>query len=62
MLIGAPLSTAGGLVALAITRTPLDLSSMTGLILLVGLVVKNGILLLEHLQHELAPGTPLESR
>jgi multidrug efflux pump subunit AcrB len=60
VLVGAPLSTAGGLLALAITRTPLDLSSMTGLVLLVGLVVKNGILLLEHVQHDLATGAPLD--
>ena len=60
VVIGAPLSTAGGLVALAITRTPLDLSSMTGLILLVGLVVKNGILMLERVHEELAAGTPLD--
>ncbi|HEV7555811.1 MAG TPA: efflux RND transporter permease subunit, partial [Kofleriaceae bacterium] len=60
VLVGAPLSTAGGLVALAITHTALDVSSMTGLILLVGLVVKNGILLLEHLQHDLAAGVPFE--
>jgi multidrug efflux pump subunit AcrB len=33
---------------------------MTGLILLVGLVVKNGILLLERAQHELAAGRGLE--
>ena len=60
VVVGAPLSTAGGLVALAITRTPLDLSSMTGLILLVGLVVKNGILMLERVHEELAAGTPLD--
>jgi multidrug efflux pump subunit AcrB len=61
VLIGAPLSTAGGLVALAVTRTPLDIASMTGLVLLVGLVVKNGILLLEQVQHEQAAGATLEA-
>lgn len=60
VVLGAPLSTAGGLVALAITRTPLNLSSMTGLILLVGLVVKNGILMLERVRDELAAGVPLD--
>ncbi len=59
VLLSAPLSTVGGLLALAITGTPLDVSSITGLILLVGLVVKNGILLLEHAQRALAEGTPL---
>jgi len=41
VLIGAPLSTVGGLLVLAATGIPLDVSSITGLILLVGLVVKN---------------------
>jgi CzcA family heavy metal efflux pump len=60
VLVGAPLSTVGGLLVLALTGIPLDVSSMTGLILLVGLVVKNGILLLENAQHHLASGQPLE--
>jgi multidrug efflux pump subunit AcrB len=59
VLIGAPLSTVGGLAVLAITGIPLDVSSMTGVILLVGLVVKNGILLLENAQHHLADGMDL---
>ena len=61
VLVGAPLSTVGGLVILAITRLPLDVSSMTGLILLVGLVVKNGILLLENAQHHVAEGLTIEA-
>lgn len=61
VLVVAPLSAAGGLIALAITGTPLDLSSLTGLVLLVGLVVKNGILLLEQVQTELAAGAALEA-
>jgi multidrug efflux pump subunit AcrB len=60
VLVGAPLSTVGGLSVLAITGLPLDVSSLTGLILLVGLVVKNGILLLENMQHGVAAGEPLE--
>jgi multidrug efflux pump subunit AcrB len=56
VLAGAPLSTVGGLLVLALTGLPLDVSSMTGLILLIGLVVKNGILLLEHAQKEMAAG------
>jgi multidrug efflux pump subunit AcrB len=61
VLVGAPLSTVGGLLVLAVTGIPLDVSSLTGLILLVGLVVKNGILLLEHAQRELRGGGDLES-
>src|SRR5213078_3218413 len=61
VIVGAPLSTVGGLAVLAITGLPLDVSSMTGLILLVGLVVKNGILLLENAQRHLAEGEDLEA-
>jgi multidrug efflux pump subunit AcrB len=61
VLIGAPLSTVGGLLVLAATGIPLDVSSMTGLILLVGLVVKNGILLLENAQHQLTEGHDLQA-
>src|SRR5205814_3029147 len=60
VLVGAPLSTVGGLLVLAVTGIPLDVSSLTGLILLVGLVVKNGILLLEHAQREVAGGLAIE--
>ncbi len=61
VLISAPLSTVGGLVVLALTGTPLNISSLTGLILLVGLVVKNGILLLEYAERQVAEGQPLEA-
>ena len=61
VLISAPLSTVGGVFVLAITGTPLDISSLTGLILLVGLVVKNGILLLEYAQRRVAEGERLEA-
>ena len=61
VLISAPLSTVGGVFVLAVTGTPLDISSLTGLILLVGLVVKNGILLLEYAQRRVAEGELLET-
>jgi CzcA family heavy metal efflux pump len=60
VLVGAPLSTVGGLLILMITGLSLDISSMTGLILLVGLVVKNGILLLEHAQRGRHAGLTIE--
>jgi multidrug efflux pump subunit AcrB len=46
-----PLSLVSGLVALWITGTPLNVSSYMGAILLVGLDMKNGILLVEYIQH-----------
>jgi len=46
---------------LLLTGTPLNVSSFMGLILLVGLVVKNGIILLDFTRHRmLADGLPLE--
>jgi multidrug efflux pump subunit AcrB len=50
-----PISIVSGLLALWLTNTPLNVSSGMGLILLVGLDMKNGILLVEYiqqLQHE----------
>ncbi len=61
ILVGAPLSTVGGLLVLAVTGTPLNVSSLTGLILLVGLVVKNGILLLEYARRLIEQGESVEN-
>ncbi len=47
ILVAAPLSLGGALLLLWITGTDLNISSAMGLILLVGLVVKNGIMLLD---------------
>src|SRR4051812_37464703 len=41
---------------LLITGTPLNVSSFMGLILLVGLVVKNGIILLDFTRHRMTEG------
>jgi multidrug efflux pump subunit AcrB len=48
VLAPAPVALAAGALTLFVTRTPLNVSSLMGGILLVGLVVKNGILLLDH--------------
>src|SRR5437667_7433569 len=45
-----PLSLVSGLFALWITGTPLNVSSYMGAILLIGLDMKNGILLVEYIQ------------
>lgn len=47
ILLAAPLSLGGGLLLLILTGTDLNVSSAMGFILLVGLVVKNGIMLLD---------------
>lgn len=47
VLLAAPVSFLGGLILLYVTGTPLNVSSSMGCILLVGLIVKNGIILLD---------------
>ena len=52
ILGAAPLSLAGALLALLATGTELNVSSAMGLVLLIGLVVKNGIVLLDYADRE----------
>jgi multidrug efflux pump subunit AcrB len=58
VLLAAPLSFIGAMALLLITRTALNVSSMMGLVLLVGLIVKNGIILLDFTKHRLRHGAP----
>lgn len=61
VLVVAPVSFTGALVLLGLTGTPLSVSSFMGLILLVGLIVKNGIILLDLTRRRMrAEGLPLE--
>ena len=53
VLLAAPLSFVGAMVLLLMTGTPLNVSSFMGLILLVGLIVKNGIILLDFTRHRM---------
>jgi CzcA family heavy metal efflux pump len=48
ILSAAPLSMVGAFGLLWITKTPLNVSSLMGLVLLVGLIVKNGIILVDY--------------
>ncbi len=61
ILLAAPLSFVGAMLLLLITGTPLNVSSFMGLILLVGLIVKNGIILLDFTRHRMqSEGITLE--
>ena len=51
ILLAAPLSLGGAFVPLALTGTELNVSAAMGMILLIGLVVKNGIMLLDVSEH-----------
>ncbi len=55
-----PLSIVSGLFALWLTHTPLNVSSGMGAILLIGLDMKNGILLVEYIQKLRAEGMALK--
>jgi CzcA family heavy metal efflux pump len=58
ILAAAPLSFGGALLMLIITRTELNVSSAMGFILLIGLVVKNGIVMIDYAHHLHAAGKP----
>jgi len=58
ILLAAPLSLAGAFALLRITGTDLNVSSAMGLILLVGLIVKNGIVLIDYAHRLVDEGVP----
>jgi multidrug efflux pump subunit AcrB len=61
VLLAAPVSFVGALALLLVTGTALNVSSFMGLILLVGLIVKNGIILLDFTRRRMRDaGLPLE--
>jgi multidrug efflux pump subunit AcrB len=60
ILAAAPLSLSGAFLLLWITGTDLNVSSAMGMILLVGLVVKNGIVLLDFAEHRRAEGSSVD--
>jgi len=60
VICSALLSTSGVFLALLLTRTTFNLSSFMGLIMVIGIVAKNGILLLDADQKFRAAGVPPE--
>jgi multidrug efflux pump subunit AcrB len=60
IVLAAPVSFIGAIVLLLVTGVPLNVSSFMGLILLVGLIVKNGIILLDFTRLRLREGAELE--
>jgi CzcA family heavy metal efflux pump len=61
ILLAAPLSLSGALLLLWLTGIDLNISSAMGVILLVGLVVKNGIMLLDFSEKLHGGGEPFEA-
>jgi len=60
ILLAAPLSLGGAFLPLALTGTELNVSAAMGMILLIGLVVKNGIMLLDVSEHLHERGEPFD--
>jgi CzcA family heavy metal efflux pump len=60
VVTSVPLALVGALATLLLVDVPLNASSLMGCVLLVGLVVKNGILLLEQAETLWDAGAPLE--
>jgi CzcA family heavy metal efflux pump len=61
IFLAQPISLASALFALWITGTPLNVSSFMGAILLIGLDVKNGIILIEYIGQLQSEGIPLRT-
>jgi len=60
ILASALLSTSGVFIALIVTRTTFNISSFMGMIMVIGIVAKNGILLLDADQKFQAAGLPTQ--
>ena len=54
IVTGAVLALSGVLLALLVTRTTLNVVSLMGMIMVVGIVAKNGILMLDAVEENLA--------
>ncbi len=61
IVAGALLALTGTLAALFITRTTLNVVSLMGMIMIVGIVAKNGILMLDTVEDHLASGDDLRT-
>jgi multidrug efflux pump subunit AcrB len=61
VLLGSLASLAGSMAALELSGITLNISSFMGTIMVVGIAAKNGILLLDHAEHEVLNGKPPEA-
>ncbi|MDE2039614.1 MAG: efflux RND transporter permease subunit [Elusimicrobia bacterium] len=59
VLLTIPLASVGAVIALWLTRQTINVSSMIGAVLLVGIVVRNGIMLLDYMNLKLDEGAPV---
>lgn len=61
ILVLMPLALFGAVLGLFLTHTALNVSSFMGVVMLAGIVVKNGILLLDRAQHSIESGVGIET-
>jgi multidrug efflux pump subunit AcrB len=61
IVIGATLALGGSLLALLVTGSTLNVVSLMGMIMVIGIVAKNGILMLDAVEDHLAAGDSLHS-
>jgi len=59
VLVGAIACVSGGLIGLHVTGLTLNVSSLMGLIMVIGIAAKNGILLIDYAEHARAEGESL---
>ncbi len=59
IMLTVPLASIGAFGALAVTQQPINLYSMLGIVMLVGLVSKNGILLVDFAERAVRAGVPV---
>jgi multidrug efflux pump subunit AcrB len=61
IVIGATLALSGSLLALLVTGSTLNVVSLMGMIMVIGIVAKNGILMLDAVEEHLAAGDSLKT-
>ncbi|MDR1474196.1 MAG: efflux RND transporter permease subunit [Endomicrobium sp.] len=60
IMTALPLAIVGGIVALLISRQPIDMFTMIGMIMLLGIVAKNSILLVDYAQQQMRTGMSID--
>ncbi|MDR2395533.1 MAG: efflux RND transporter permease subunit [Endomicrobium sp.] len=60
IMIALPLAIIGGLLALLMVRQPIDMFTLIGMIMLLGIVAKNSILLVDYIQQQMRDGLNID--
>jgi multidrug efflux pump subunit AcrB len=60
IMTALPLAIIGGIIALLITHQPMDMFTMIGMIMLLGIVAKNSILLVDYAQQQIRAGMNMD--